>query len=196
MACQRASVPPCSLVQREGRLLRGTCADGGSAGKREGRTGGRKPSGTRAALHVKTLIGVTCSETSYGRTVLTFHGSHATSNTISRRLHRDLYFIPAKEFGLTNTNIVSLIFSSFFFFSSSSYFELTRVVTIVDLVKNRSSFERKSILLSMEKLRNEQMILRERSMKYLAEVFLRTTGRRRQSWKKVELQIKSRKSSA
>lgn len=32
-------------------------------------------------LHVKTLIGVTCSETSFGRTVLTFHGPCATSNT-------------------------------------------------------------------------------------------------------------------
>lgn len=119
-ACQRATV-----VQREGRLLRGTCADGGSVGKREGRT---KTVGTRAALHVKTLIGVTCSETSYGRTVLTFHGSHATSNTYNRGDCTEIYFIPAKEFVL-RIPIVSLIFSSFllfFFPPSSSYFELTR----------------------------------------------------------------------
>lgn len=40
------------------------------------REGFREGEGRRARrrLHVKTLIGVTCSETSYGRTVPTFHG--------------------------------------------------------------------------------------------------------------------------
>lgn len=79
--------------------------------------------GTRAALHVKTLIGVTCSETSYGRTVLTFHGSHATSNTYNRGDCIEIYFIPAKEFVL-RIPIVSLIFSSFLLFFSPPFFFL------------------------------------------------------------------------
>lgn len=88
-----------------------------------------KTVGTRAALHVKTLIGVTCSETSYGRTVPTFHGSHATSNTYNLGGDcTEIYFIPAKQFVL-RIPIVSLIFPSFLFSSpppSSLNFESTR----------------------------------------------------------------------
>lgn len=90
----RANVPACSLEQREGRLLRvRTLAASKVCEEREEREPEDEKRGDERGLHVKTLIGVTCSETSCRRTVPTFHGAVATLNTY-KRADAPAYILP------------------------------------------------------------------------------------------------------